>query len=80
MSAVALTVATVAVGAVGAYTSYKTGQRANDLAEANMIRQQGVEAAKLQTQREELRKMRSKKIYIERWNLQIHTPKIYMRI
>ena len=61
MSAVALTVATVAVGAVGAYTSYKTGQRANDLAEENMIRQQGVEAAKLQTQREELRKMEKQK-------------------
>tara|TARA_R100000995_G_scaffold84885_1_gene65516 strand:- start:3526 stop:4422 length:897 start_codon:yes stop_codon:yes gene_type:complete len=61
-----MSVAIVAVGAVavGAYSAYKGSQnakKANELAEANMIQQQGVEASKLATQREELRKMEKQK-------------------
>lgn len=62
MSGIALAIgATAVVGGVAAYSSAKTAGRANAIAEENMIRQQGVEAAKLQTQREELRKMEKQK-------------------
>jgi hypothetical protein len=54
-------VGAVVVGGVAAYNSAKNASKANALAEANMIQQQGVEASKLATQREELRKMEKQK-------------------
>jgi hypothetical protein len=61
MSLAVVAIGTIAVGAYSAHKASKNAKKANDLAEANMIRQQGVEASKLQTQREELRKMEKQK-------------------
>ena len=61
MSLAIVAIGTIAVGAYSAHKASKNAKKANELAEANMIRQQGVEASKLQTQREELRKMEKQK-------------------
>ena len=61
MSLAVVAIGTIAVGAYSAYKGSQNAKKANALAEANMIQQQGVEASKLATQREELRKMEKQK-------------------